>query len=35
LCEHECDEIQGNFFSKALPKDDFEALLKSGKRWIL
>jgi diguanylate cyclase len=35
LCEHECDEIQGNFFSKALPKDDFEALLKSGKRWEL
>lgn len=35
LCEHECDEIQGNFFSKALPKDDFEALLKSGKRWNL
>jgi diguanylate cyclase len=35
LCEHKCDEIQGNFFSKALPKDDFEALLKSGKRWIL
>ena len=35
LCEHDCDEIQGYFFSKALPKADFEALLKSGKRWHL
>jgi len=33
LCAHDCDEIQGYFFSKALPKADFEALLKSGKRW--
>lgn len=35
LCAHDCDEIQGYFFSKALPKADFEALLKSGKRWEL
>ena len=35
LCEHDCDEIQGYFFSKALPKADFEALLKSGKHWHL
>ncbi|MCU0541407.1 MAG: EAL domain-containing protein [Oscillatoriaceae cyanobacterium Prado104] len=33
LCDRDCDEIQGNFFSKALPKDCFAALLKSGKRW--
>jgi diguanylate cyclase len=35
VCEHDCDEIQGYFFSKALPKADFEALLKSGKHWHL
>jgi diguanylate cyclase len=35
LCDRECDEIQGNFFSKALPKDSFATLLKSGKRWQL
>ncbi|MDQ2100624.1 MAG: EAL domain-containing protein [Tychonema bourrellyi B0820] len=35
LCEHGCDEIQGYFFSKALPRADFEELLKSGKRWEL
>ncbi|MEZ2231481.1 putative bifunctional diguanylate cyclase/phosphodiesterase [Microcoleus sp.] len=35
LCTHDCDEIQGYFFSKALPQDEFEALLKSGKRWEL
>ncbi|MGL5059020.1 MAG: putative bifunctional diguanylate cyclase/phosphodiesterase [Microcoleus sp.] len=35
LRDRECDEIQGNFFSKALPKDSFAALLKSGKRWQL
>lgn len=35
LCQNNCDEIQGNFFSPALPKADFEALLKSGKRWEL
>lgn len=35
LCDHDCDEIQGYFFSKALPKADFEALLKSGKHWHL
>jgi len=35
LCDRECDEIQGNFFSKPLPKDAFAALLKSGKRWNL
>ncbi|TAG91152.1 MAG: GGDEF domain-containing response regulator [Oscillatoriales cyanobacterium] len=34
LCEHDCDEIQGYFFSRALPKADFEALLKSGKHWL-
>lgn len=35
LCTHDCDEIQGYFFSKALPQDEFEALLKSGKHWHL
>lgn len=35
LCEHGCDEIQGYFFSKALPRADFEELLKSGKHWHL
>jgi diguanylate cyclase len=35
LCNHQCDEIQGNFFSPALPKAEFEALLKSDKRWEL
>ncbi len=35
LCEHGCDEIQGYFFSKALPRADFEELLKSGKNWHL
>jgi diguanylate cyclase len=35
LCAHECDEIQGYFFSQALPKAEFEALLKSDKCWVL
>lgn len=35
LCAHECDEIQGYFFSKALPRAEFEALLKSDKCWNL
>ncbi|MEG4247366.1 EAL domain-containing protein [Microcoleus sp. Pol10D4] len=35
LCEYECDEIQGYFFSKALPRAEFEALLKSDKCWNL
>lgn len=31
LAEHECDYIQGYYFSKPLPQDEFEALLdKSG-----
>jgi EAL domain-containing protein (putative c-di-GMP-specific phosphodiesterase class I) len=33
LCAHECDEIQGYFFSPALPRAEFEALLKSDKCW--
>ena len=33
LCDRECDEIQGYFFSPALPRDEFEALLKSDKCW--
>ncbi|WP_293131255.1 EAL domain-containing protein [Microcoleus sp. bin38.metabat.b11b12b14.051] len=33
LCDRDCDEIQGHFFSHALPKLEFEALLKSGKCW--
>ncbi|WP_445246537.1 putative bifunctional diguanylate cyclase/phosphodiesterase [Microcoleus sp. OTE_8_concoct_300] len=33
LCAHGCDEIQGYFFSPALPRDEFEALLKSDKCW--
>ena len=35
LCAHECDEIQGYFFSPALPRAEFEALLKSDKCWDL
>jgi diguanylate cyclase len=35
LCEHNCDEIQGHFFSQALPKAEFEVLLKSDKCWNL
>jgi len=35
LCENECDEIQGHFFSHALPMAEFEALLKSDKCWDL
>ncbi|MEG5058033.1 MULTISPECIES: EAL domain-containing protein [unclassified Microcoleus] len=35
LCEHDCDEIQGHFFSQALPSAEFEALLKSDKCWEL
>ena len=33
LCAHGCDEIQGYFFSRALPRAEFEALLKSDKCW--
>ena len=33
LCAHGCDEIQGYFFSPALPMAEFEALLKSDKCW--
>lgn len=29
---HNCDEVQGYFFSPPLPAADFEALLRSGKR---
>jgi diguanylate cyclase (GGDEF)-like protein len=35
LCAHGCDEIQGYFFSRALPRAEFEALLKSDKCWNL
>ena len=35
LCAHECDEIQGHFFSQALPMAEFGALLKSDKCWDL
>jgi len=35
LCAHGCDEIQGYFFSPALPMAEFEALLKSDKCWDL
>ena len=35
LCANECDEIQGYFFSQALPRAEFEALLKSDKCWEL
>lgn len=30
LYQYECDEIQGYFFSKALPNKEFEELLKKG-----
>ncbi len=33
LCAQDCDEIQGHFFSQALPKAEFEVLLKSDKCW--
>jgi EAL domain-containing protein (putative c-di-GMP-specific phosphodiesterase class I) len=32
LREHDCDEIQGYYFSKPLPKEEFVTLLKSGKK---
>lgn len=35
LCAHDCDEIQGHFFSQALPTAEFEALLKSDQCWEL
>ncbi len=35
LCDRECDEIQGYFFSQALPTAEFAALLKSDKCWKL
>ncbi len=35
LCAHGCDEIQGHFFSQALPMAEFGALLKSEKCWEL
>ncbi|HEY9298326.1 MAG TPA: EAL domain-containing protein [Phormidium sp.] len=35
LCDRECDEIQGYFFSQPLPRAEFEALLKSDKCWEL
>ncbi len=35
LCAHGCDEIQGHFFSQALPMAEFGALLKSEKCWDL
>ncbi|MEG4283757.1 EAL domain-containing protein [Microcoleus sp. A006_D1] len=35
LCKHDCDEIQGYFFSQALPSAEFAALLKSDKCWKL
>ncbi|MEG4571362.1 EAL domain-containing protein [Microcoleus sp. N3A4] len=35
LCDRECDEIQGYFFSQALPMAEFEVLLKSDKCWEL
>jgi diguanylate cyclase (GGDEF)-like protein len=35
LCANECDEIQGYFFSQALPRAEFAALLKSDKCWKL
>ena len=30
LREHDCDEMQGHYFSKALSADDFASLLQSG-----
>ena len=35
LCDRDCDEIQGYFFSQALPTAEFAALLKSDKCWEL
>ena len=35
LCSHDCDEIQGHFFSQALPRAEFGLLLKSDKCWKL
>jgi diguanylate cyclase (GGDEF)-like protein/PAS domain S-box-containing protein len=32
LRSHHCDEMQGFLFSRALPADEFEALLKSGRK---
>ena len=30
LCRHDCDYIQGYYFSKPLPRDSFEELLEQG-----
>jgi CheY-like chemotaxis protein len=32
LLAHGCDQMQGNFFSPAVPRDAFEADLRSGRR---
>jgi len=32
LCQHQCDEMQGYFFSKPLPAAEFEKLLRNGRR---
>jgi diguanylate cyclase (GGDEF)-like protein/PAS domain S-box-containing protein len=32
LREHQCDELQGYYFSESLPAQEFEAMLRSGKR---
>ena len=32
MCQHGCDAMQGYFFSKPLPADQFESFLKSGAR---
>jgi EAL domain-containing protein (putative c-di-GMP-specific phosphodiesterase class I) len=35
LIEHECEELQGYYFSKPVPPDHFEELLKSGKQLVV
>jgi EAL domain-containing protein (putative c-di-GMP-specific phosphodiesterase class I) len=32
LRRHGCDEMQGYYFSRPLPEDEFEAMLREGRR---
>ena len=34
LKEHKCDKVQGFLFSKPIPSEEFEQLLREGKKFI-